>query len=423
MGQNGPGQVVLGRQGGEHLLLPLLHGGGKQLRLPARQIPLLHVEHGVAALPRPPVQAPDVRVGAEPGDDRLLFREGADGVDPVPEGCRLLEPQGLRLRLHLPGHLPEELLGLALQHLTGLPDAAVVLCLRHLRAAEAVAPAHVEVQAGPLRPDVPGKFPAAGGEAQGGAHGVQGLPGLEPPAEGAEVLRPVVGPLVDHGKPGIGPPGEADEGIALVVLEQDIIAGHVPLDEGVLQHQGLELAGDEDGIKVVDLGDHLPRLSGVGGAVLKVLADPVFQPLRLAHIDDLPGFVHHQIDPRQKRQVIGLLFQLVLGHGPPPFKVGCTPVEGLAILVGPGPLARPIPGGFPLFRQDTPAAWPGPFSFQVRPNKKRPPRADGQHGEGSLLSEVVFHQVHQRGDRLFLIAAIGDQGDGGALHDAQGQHA
>ena len=31
------------------------------------------------------------------------------------------------------------------------------------------------------------------------------------------------------------------------------------------------------------------------------------------------------------------------------------------------------------------------------------------HGDGSLLSEVVFHQLHQRGDRLFLIAAVGDQ--------------
>ena len=34
------------------------------------------------------------------------------------------------------------------------------------------------------------------------AHCVQGLAGLEPPAEGAEVLRAVIGPLVDHGKPG-----------------------------------------------------------------------------------------------------------------------------------------------------------------------------------------------------------------------------
>ena len=276
MGQNGPGQVVLGRQGGEHLLLPFLHGGGEQLRLPARQVPLLHVEDGVAALPRPPVQAPDVRVGAEPGNDRLLFGKGADGVDPVPEGRRLLEPQGLRLRLHLPGHLPEKVLGLALQHLAGLADAALVFLRRHLRAAEAVAPAHVEVQAGPLRPHVPGKFSAAGGQAQRGEHRVQGLAGLKPAAEGAEVPGPVAGPLVGHGEAGIGIPGQAHEGVALVVFQQDVVAGHMALDEGVLQHQGLELAGDEDGVKVVHLGHHLPRLCGVGGAVLKVLAHPVF---------------------------------------------------------------------------------------------------------------------------------------------------
>ena len=315
MGQDGPGQVVLSRQGGEHLRLALLHGSGEQLRLPARQIAVLHVQNGVAALAGPPADAPDIRVRAEPGDNGLLLAQSGDGVDAVPQRRRLLEPQGLRLRLHLGGHLPQELLALSLQQLAGLADAAVVLLRRHLRTAEAVAPAHVEIQAGPLRPDVPGELAAAGGQPQRRAHGVQGLTGLKPAAEGAEILRSVVGVLVHHGEAGIGAPGQPDKGVALVVLQQDVVAGHMPLDEGVFQHQGLKLAGDENGVEPVHLGHHLPGLDRVSGAVLEILAHPVFQFFRLAHINDPAGLVHHQIDAGSQGQVIGLFPQFVLGHG------------------------------------------------------------------------------------------------------------
>ena len=70
----------------------------------------------------------------------------------------------------------------------------------------------------------------------------------------------------------------------------------MPLDEGVFQHQRLKFAGNEDRIEMIYLTDHLPGLDTVGRAVLKILAHPVFQFFRLAHIDDLPGLVHHQID-------------------------------------------------------------------------------------------------------------------------------
>ena len=40
-----------------------------------------------------------------------------------------------------------------------------------------------------------------------------------------------------------------------------------------------------------------------------------------------------------------------------------------------------------------------------------------------LLAEIVVHQVHQGGYGFLLIGAVRDQGDGGTLHDAQGQNA
>ena len=314
VGQDGPGKVVLGRQGGEHLGLRLLVGGGEQLRLPAGQISLLHVENGVTALAGSPVQSPDVRIGTEARDHRLLFAEGTDGVNPVPEQRRLLEVEGLRLRLHLGGHVPEQLLAPPLQQLHRLLDPAVIRFCCHLRPAESVAPAHVEVQTGALCPDIPWEFPATGRQPQGHTHRVQGLAGLEPTAEGPKVPGGVIGHLVHQGEAGVCLFGQADEGVPLVVLQQDVVAGHVPLDKGVLQHQGLELAGDEDGVEAVHLRHHVPRLGGVGGAVLEILAHPVFQLLGLAHVDDPACFVHHQIDARRQWQVVGLLPQLFLCH-------------------------------------------------------------------------------------------------------------
>ena len=176
----------------------------------------------------------------------------------------------------------------------------------------------MKVQAGPLRPDIPGEAPGAGGQPQGREHRVQSLAGLIPAAKGAEVPGTVLGHLVDHGKAGILLPGQPHKGIALVVLQQDVILGAVALDQGVFQHQGLKLTGDEDGIEVVHLGHHLPGLGGVAGAVLKILADPVLQLLGLAHINDLTGLVHHQVNAWRQGQVVGFFPQLIPCHSSSP---------------------------------------------------------------------------------------------------------
>ena len=200
---------------------------------------------------------------------------------------------------------------------------AVSICTRtDMHASMAVAAANVVIQAGPPPADVPGKLAGADGQAQGAAHRLDGQAGLTPSAEGTEVFRAVVSGLSHQGEAGIGRIGvQPHKGIALVVLQQDVVPGHVALDERVLQDQGLELRGHENGIEMIHLGHHGPGLFIVGGSILEILADAVFQLLGLAHINHLAGFVHHQIDPRGKGQIVGLLPQLVLGHGGAPFRV------------------------------------------------------------------------------------------------------
>ena len=59
----------------------------------------------------------------------------------------------------------------------------------------------------------------------------------------------------------------------------------------------------------------LGLLTGVGGGVLEILADPVFQFFGLAHIDDLLGLVPHDIHAGSIGQRQGLFFQFFKCHG------------------------------------------------------------------------------------------------------------
>ncbi|MPM67526.1 hypothetical protein SDC9_114449 [bioreactor metagenome] len=181
-----------------------------------------------------------------------------------------------------------------------------MLGLAHLGAAPAPALAHVMVQAGPLPADVAGELAAAGGQTQSGAQSLQNGEGAGAAAEGAEVARAVLGGAAHQGKLGIGlADGQADIGVALAVLEQNVIFGLMALNEGALQHQRLKLRIGQDYIEPADLRDQGAGFFTVAGGVLKILGDPVFQGLGLAHVNDLAHLVQHQVDPRLLGQGAG----------------------------------------------------------------------------------------------------------------------
>ena len=213
------------------------------------------MQHRRAAPYRPDVYAPHVRIGAHPGDDLLLLAQHLQGLHPVTEGGRLFKFQRFCRHLHLLPqpcrHLPQ----LAAQQLRRLGHPGLILRLTGaVGRAEAVAFPDVVVQTRPLLADVPGELAVAGGQLQRGAYCLQGHPRLVPPAKGAEVPGPVLLRLVHQREPGIGRfLIEPHKGIALVVLQQNVVPGLVPLDEGVLQNQRLELRAHHDGIKVIHL--------------------------------------------------------------------------------------------------------------------------------------------------------------------------
>ena len=314
-GQQFAVQIVLGHHGTQQGGIVL--GGGQHLHAAAQQVAVFDVQHGAAGTGRAGVYAPDIGVGADAGDDLLILGQHRQGADAVTQGGGLLEVQSFGGGGHLCGELRCHLPQPPLEQPHRLGDAAPVLGgIGAVRTAEAVAPADVVVEAGSLLADVPREPAGAGRQAQGGAHRVDGLPRLAAAAEGAEVAGAVLrGPCHQREAGVVGLFVQPDEGVALVVLQQNVVAGHVPLDKGVLQNESLKLGADDDGVEPVHLGHHAAGLVVVGGGVLKVLAHPIFQFYGLAHVDDLPRFVHHQIDAGQQRQLIGLGPQLILRHG------------------------------------------------------------------------------------------------------------
>ena len=331
-GQPGAAGVVLAQKVGDRLPLLPLHGGLDEVHVLGGQVPLNIMKDHKAAFGLPPVVAHHVGVSQGPGHHLLPLAQKLNGLHPVPELGRLLKAHFLGGKLHFSGQIGLDLLKLALQKPDGLVHGLPVAVRVHVDPAVAVAQAHVVVEAGPLLPHVPGKLLAAGGQLEGGTESGEKAPCLVAAAVGAEVPGAVLNDLVHQGKTGIGSLYvQADVRVALVILQKDVVMRLVAFNEGVFQHQGLELAVGHDHIKVVDGGDHGPGLLGVGGQVGKILRDPVFQGLGLAHVDDLVVLVLHDVDAWLQRQGVGFFLQFVKGHGTPPHMLIGGPAFGLYI--------------------------------------------------------------------------------------------
>ena len=95
--------------------------------------------------------------------------------------------------------------------------------------------------------------------------------------------------------------------IALVILEADIVARAVLLDEVALQDQRLDLRMCEDRLEVGNLRDHGTHLRRLMLAALEVLPHAVLEDDGLADVDDAPLCVLHDVNARRIRQQPELL--------------------------------------------------------------------------------------------------------------------
>ena len=174
---------------------------------------------------------------------------------------------------------------------------------------------HVIVEAGTVFAHIPGKLLAASRQLQGQPNGLHDAVGDTSAAVGAEILSAIVGDFAHQFDFGVNILHiQPQVGIPLVILQQNIVFGGIPLDQAAFQHQGLKLRSCHDHVEVMYMADHDPGFGAVGCGVLEILADAVFQLLGLAHVDDLVIFVSHDIHTRRKGQGQRFVLQFIKGH-------------------------------------------------------------------------------------------------------------
>ena len=263
------------------------------------QIALDKVQHCKAGLRLRLVPADDVGVRHRARRDELLLPEQLNGAQTVAVFRRALKAQLLGCSLHLLLQLLTQALVLALKQEDGLLQPRVIVRLLHAGPAPPIAAVHLIIQAGPLLADIAWEFLGAARQAERRTQGVDDLLCAPSAAVGAEIARAVVRDARGQRDDGIGlAQVDAQVGIALVVLEQDVVFRHIVLDERALQHKRLELRRRRDRLEMVDLRDHTPGLRRVRRGILKILRDPIFQFFGLSDIDHRVVRVLHQIDAR-----------------------------------------------------------------------------------------------------------------------------
>ena len=279
------------------------------------EVALDKVQHRKAGLRLRLVPADDVGVRHRACRDELLLPEQLNGAQTVAVFRRALKAQLLGCSLHLLLQLLTQALVLALEQKDGLLQPRVIVRLLHAGPAPAVAALHLIVQAGPLPADVAREFFGATRQAERRAQGVDDLLRAPAASVGAEIARAVIRDARGQRDDGIVlAQVDAQVGIALVVLEQDVVFRHIVLDERAFEHERLELRRGGDRLEMIDIRHHFARFCIMRRRILKILADAVFQFFCLADVDHGPGGVFHQINARLIGQRQRGLLQFLTGH-------------------------------------------------------------------------------------------------------------
>ena len=199
----------------------------------------------------------------------------------------------------------DDLVHAALQQVHDLVDPAVVLLLRHLAHAAAAATADMVVEARAVFAAQDGvgiDFEAAGAQRVVGGEQLQQASGVEHGAVWPEVAGAVLlhTPGQEHARKRFR--GDADPGVGLAVLQEDVVAGLVLLDEVVFQQQGVGL-GLHDGVLHVRYpADQQARFHAEPGGVHEILVYPLVEVLRLAYVNYSPFVIVVAIDAGTVRQ-------------------------------------------------------------------------------------------------------------------------
>ena len=281
----------------------------------AQHLAVAHTQedgHGIVAVAG---KADDVGIAAAHDLDRGRLLELLQPAERVAMLAGALEVLPRGGRRHQLADAMADVLGPSLEEGEHLVDHGPVVGLGLPADAGRLAAADVIVEAGPLAP-LTGEVVAAAADGVDAAHDGQRAAQLGHIGERAEVAGPTEVAAAGDEHPGERLPGrDRDGGVALVVLEPDVEAGAVFLDEVVLEQQRLRLGGGHHGLDVGDEAaeqDVLGRGDGIAG---EVAAHARAQPLGLAHVEHLALRILPQIHARTVGQCLELALQRVRRAG------------------------------------------------------------------------------------------------------------
>ena len=239
----------------------------------------------------------------------LTFRQMLDASQPVAVARGLLEALVGGRFLHLAFELALNRLDVPREELDHLIDDRQVILLRHVAHARREAPLDVVVEA--RDPRVTAGFrPLAGPVREDPVEDVQRL---------AHLLRVGVRPEV-HDAPAVALAREHDAGVLvlhgdgdvrkrLVVTQADVERRPVPLDEVLLEVQGLDLVLRHDHLDVLNPVRQLLNRRPAVLRLLKVGPHPRPERLGLSDVEHVSRPVPEQVDPGLGRQALQLIFE------------------------------------------------------------------------------------------------------------------
>ena len=197
----------------------------------ADEIAFHEVQNRKAALRSAP-ESDGIGVRKGGGNDTLPVPQTFDSPDAVAQFTRALKTQFLGSRKHFLLQIRDQLLALSLQNHRRLLNPCPVISGIGIPQTPAGTFFQMIVQTGPFLSDVPREGARTVRQQQCLRYGIDDFPALTAPAEGAEILRPVLCcPGTDFHSGIFFPAVHPDKGITLVVLEQDVIVGLMPFDQ------------------------------------------------------------------------------------------------------------------------------------------------------------------------------------------------
>ena len=253
---------------------------------------------------------------ARTGHDALLLRNFPHCPQLVTQPGSQFELQSFRRRTHALGQLLFHPLRPPLHEKTDLPDHGRIFCCIHLSHTRSQATMdmvlqtrtiHIQMLAGAQRKQAPQKTQVF---MQGPRIGI-----------GTKIPRPIL-----QYPPGNKSPwkfllhGDLQIGIALIILETDIIARPMLFNQIALQDECFHLGAGQYCLEISNFRHHGPHLCRMVLTTLEILPHPILQHDGLAHIDDLSLRILHDIDTGRIRQLLQLLSHDIRHiHHPPTF--------------------------------------------------------------------------------------------------------